>query len=137
MTDGPDLTPEDVEEILRLIDASPYEEFELETPRFSLRVGRDEGSAQLAARPAPSPDGLVDVTSPMVGVFHRAPAPGADPFVEQGSRVEPETQVCIIEVMKLMSSVAAGTRGIVAEVCVENGSAVEYGDVLFRIQADG
>ena len=66
----------------------------------------------------------------MVGTFFRAGH--APPFVEVGARVEEQTQVCIIEVMKLMSSVAAGARGIVAEVCRDNGEAVEFGDVLFR-----
>jgi biotin carboxyl carrier protein len=133
VTGGPDLTPEDVGEILRLIDESPYDEFELETARFSIRLGRGRRSAERAGKPAV--DGLVDVTSPMVGVFHRAPAPGADPFVDVGSPVEAETQVCIIEVMKLMSSVPAGARGVVAEVCADNGAAVQYGDVLFRIRS--
>jgi biotin carboxyl carrier protein len=137
MTGEPDLTPEDVQEILRLIDESPYEEFELETPRFSVRVGLgDRSKAPSAPEPAVSADGLVAVSSPMVGVFYRAPAPGAAPFVDVGSRVEAETQVCIIEVMKLMHSVPAGARGVVAEVCADNGVAVQYGDVLFRIRAD-
>jgi biotin carboxyl carrier protein len=70
----------------------------------------------------------------MVGRFYRAPAPGEAPFVEVGSAVEEQTQVCILEVMKLMSSVVAGTRGVVAEVCRSNGDAIEYGDVLFRVR---
>ena len=69
----------------------------------------------------------------MVGTFYRAAAPGEAPFVEVGRPVEEQTQVCIIEVMKLMSSVVAGARGTVAEICRENGETVEYGDVLFRI----
>lgn len=136
-----DLTPDDVKEILRLIDEAGYEEFEIETPRFSLRFNRS-GSA---AAPAPSDnvsqrdhvgpaDGLVEVVAPMVGTFYRAPSPGAAPFVEVGAEVDDATQVCIIEVMKLMNSVAAGTRGVVAEVCREDGSPVQYGDVLFRIR---
>jgi acetyl-CoA carboxylase biotin carboxyl carrier protein len=127
---GPELTPEDVQEILRLIDESPYETFELETERFTIRVGERRDDA------APAADGLVEVTAPMVGIFYRAPTPGAAPFVEVGSTVEPGTQVCIIEVMKLMNSVAAGVRGIVVEACLENGAPVQYGDVLFRVRAD-
>jgi biotin carboxyl carrier protein len=138
---GPDLTPEDVREILRLIDGSPYEELELETPRFSLRLGRTGRDAEpaddrQAAAPEAGADGLVDVTAPMVGVFYRAPAPGAEPFVEVGSRVEPGTQVCIVEVMKLMNAVSADVSGVVAEVCAENAAVVENGDVLFRIRPD-
>jgi acetyl-CoA carboxylase biotin carboxyl carrier protein len=70
----------------------------------------------------------------MVGTFYRAPGPGESPFVEVGSAVEESTQVCILEVMKLMSAVVAGARGVVAEVCCPNGAAVAYGDVLFRIR---
>ena len=141
MSDGPELTPEDVKEILRLIDESELDQFEIETPRFSVRFDRGGDSATAAVpehvRPGPSPDaGLVDVVSPTVGTFYRAPSPGADPFIEVGSRVDPETQVCLVEVMKLMSSVVAGAAGVIAEVCAENGAAVEYGDVLFRVRAD-
>jgi len=132
MSDSPDLSPDDVKEILRLVDESEFDELELETPRFSIRFRR--GDAPAAVRPAEPPDGLVGVTAPMVGTFYRAAAPGEAPFVEVGRPVEEQTQVCIIEVMKLMSSVVAGARGIVAEICCENGQTVEYGDVLFRIR---
>ena len=139
MSDSPDLTPEDVKEILRLVDESQFDEFELETPRLTIRFRRgetpatSEGAAH-AARPAELAHGLVDVTAPMVGTFYRAPGPGEAPFVEVGSSVEDGTQVCILEVMKLMSAVVAGASGVVAEVCVANGEPVQYGDVLFRIR---
>jgi len=80
-------------------------------------------------------DGLVDVVAPGVGTFYRAPAPGDPPFVDVGTAVEEATQVCILEVMKLMNAVVAGVRGTIAEVCIENGAAVQYGDVLFRVRA--
>jgi Biotin carboxyl carrier protein len=70
----------------------------------------------------------------MLGTFYRAPAPGAAPFVDVGSRVEPDTLVCIIEVMKMMNSVQAGVTGTITEVYVENGEAVEYGAPLFRVE---
>jgi acetyl-CoA carboxylase biotin carboxyl carrier protein len=139
MSDSPDLTPEDVKEILRLVDESQFDEFELETPRLTIRFRRgetlltSEGAAH-AARPVEPAQGLVDVTAPMVGTFYRAPGPGEAAFVEIGSQVEAGTQVCILEVMKLMSAVVAGTRGVVAEVSATNGSPVAYGDVLFRIR---
>jgi acetyl-CoA carboxylase biotin carboxyl carrier protein len=132
MSDGPDLSPDDVKEILRLVDESQFDEFELETPRFSIRFRRGEG-ATTEMPAAGAAHNLVDVTAPMVGTFYRAPAPGEAPFVEVGSEVGEQTQVCIIEVMKLMSAVVAGTRGVVAEVCRGNGEAVQYGDVLFRV----
>jgi acetyl-CoA carboxylase biotin carboxyl carrier protein len=138
MSDSPDLTPDDVKEILRLVDESQFDEFELETPRLTIRFRRGEAqvaeSAATPARPAEAPQGLVDVTAPMVGTFYRAPGPGEAAFVEVGTPVEEGTQVCILEVMKLMSAVVAGTRGVVAEITVANGTPVAYGDVLFRIR---
>ncbi len=133
VSDGPELTPEDVREILRLVDEAGVEELELETPRFTVRFRRGEAPAEAHVEQA---DGLVDVTAPMIGTFFRAPSPGEAPFVEVGSAVEPETFVCIIEVMKLMSAVAAGVRGAVAEVCRANGETVEFGDVLFRVRPE-
>ena len=132
-----DLTPEDVSEILRAIDEAGYDEFELETPRFTLRIDRAAGRKALSDESSLSQDGLVDVTAPMVGTVYRAPEPDAPPFVDVGSRVEVGAQLCIIEVMKLMNAVSAEVAGTVAEVCVESGSAVQYGDLLFRIRVDG
>jgi acetyl-CoA carboxylase biotin carboxyl carrier protein len=139
MSDSPDLTPDDVKEILRLVDESQFDEFELETPRLTIRFRRGEvavaGSPPpTSAPPAETLNGLVDVTAPMVGTFYRSAGPGEEPFVEIGSPVEEQTQVCILEVMKLMSSVVAGTRGVVAEICRANGEPIQYGDVLFRIR---
>jgi biotin carboxyl carrier protein len=135
---GPELTPEDVKEILRLVEESDFDEFELETPRFSVRFRRGAeaaaGDGRAEAAPAQAVEGLVEVTAPVVGAFYRAPAPGESPFVEVGTAVEPDTQLCLIEVMKLMSSVAAGVRGVVAEICRADGEPVQYGDVLFRIR---
>jgi acetyl/propionyl-CoA carboxylase alpha subunit len=133
MSDGPDLTLDDVREILRLVDESRFDELELETPRFSIRFSR---APRDGVGEAGAVAGLVDVTSPMVGTLYRAGAPGAPPFVEQGDRVEAGATLCIIEVMKLMNSVTAELDGEIAEVCVQNGSPVQYGDVLFRIRAD-
>lgn len=129
-----ELSPEDVKEILRLVEAAGYEEFELETPRFSIRFRRNDASPGGEKEQSYSADELVNVSAPMVGTFYRAPAPGEPPFVEVGSHVAPNTQVCILEVMKLMSSVVAGVDGVIAEVCCENGVAVEFGDVLFRVR---
>ncbi len=70
----------------------------------------------------------------MIGTFYRAPAPGAPPFVEVGATVEPDTVVCIIEVMKMMNSVAAGIAGTIVEVCPKNAHPVEYGQPLFRVR---
>jgi acetyl-CoA carboxylase biotin carboxyl carrier protein len=128
-----ELTPEDVREILRAVDEAGIEELELETPRFTLRFRRGDAPPDERAPTQLAPAELAEVTAPTVGTFYRSPAPGEPPFVEVGSAVEEGTQVCILEVMKLMNGVVAGVRGTIAEVCREDGEAVEYGDVLFRV----
>lgn len=84
--------------------------------------------------PAPVVDpNLVDVTSPMVGTFYRAPAPDEAPFVTVGDGVTPSQTVCIIEAMKLMNEIEAEASGKVVEILVENGESVEFGQPLMRI----
>ena len=82
----------------------------------------------------PSEPGLLEVSAPLLGIFYRAPKPGEPPFVDVGSKVEAETVIGIIEVMKLMHSVHAGVEGEVVEVLVENGAAIEYGEILVRVR---
>ena len=132
------LTDDDVREILRLIDDAELSELRIETEGLSLHVVR-EGSEPAQSEPeapgAPrADDGGMTIESPMLGVFYRAPSPGAPPFVDVGTRVEADTIVCLIEVMKMMNSVAAGVAGTIAEVHVENAQAVEYGQPLFRVE---
>ena len=76
------------------------------------------------------------VRAPLPGTFYRAPRPGAEPFVEVGSRVGADTVVAIVETMKLMNSVHAGADGTVAEICLANGEFAEHGATLMRIRAD-
>ena len=84
----------------------------------------------------PSEPGLYEVPSPLLGIFHRAPKPGELPLIEVGAQVEEDTVIGIIEVMKLMNSVRAGMKGRVVEILVENGEAVEYGQILLRVRAE-
>lgn len=79
---------------------------------------------------------LVEVTSPMVGTFYRAPSPSADPFTDVGERVSKGDTLCIIEAMKLMNELEAEVDGVVREIAVENGEPVEYGQVLFRVEPE-
>lgn len=74
------------------------------------------------------------IPSPIVGTFYRSPSPTADPFIKIGSRVQPESVVCIIEAMKLMNEIQAETAGEVVKIYVENGQPVEYGQPLFGIR---
>src|ERR1700742_1762855 len=149
------LNDDDVREILRIIDESDLDELSIETQGFSLHVRKGGGPAVTAdarsgdvllrtsperaptapaAEPARTDDGLVAISSPMLGTFYRAEAPGAAPFVEVGAKVDPDTTVCIIEGMKMMNSVPAGGTGTIVEIDADNGQLVEYGDPLFRVK---
>jgi acetyl-CoA carboxylase biotin carboxyl carrier protein len=79
---------------------------------------------------------LVDVVSPMVGTFYRAPAPDADPYVDVEDHVKVGQTLCILEAMKLMNELEAEVSGVIKEITVENAEPVEYGQVLFRILPD-
>jgi acetyl-CoA carboxylase biotin carboxyl carrier protein len=157
------LTDDDVREILRLIDESKLDELRIETPEFKLHVRRggraappDEPPAAPGEPAAPAKeaapkepaerapaasasavaasDGTRTIEAPMLGTFYRAEAPGATPFVDVGTEVDPETVVCLIEVMKMMNSIQADMAGTIVEVCAENAQLVEYGDPLFRVE---
>jgi acetyl-CoA carboxylase biotin carboxyl carrier protein len=95
--------------------------------------------AESAAAPAEAPSGpaLVDVKSPMVGTFYRAPAPEAPPYVEVGATVGQGQTLCILEAMKLMNELECEVDGVVRQILVENADPVEYGQVLFRIEPTG
>ena len=129
------LTGEDVREILRIIDTSPLAEIRVRTNGFELHVLKDgTPSAPEPATPAPARAAALEtITAPMLGMFYGADGPGEPPFVEPGAHVDPDTTVCIIEVMKMMNSVRAGLSGTVVEVCAENGQLVEEGAPLFRV----
>ncbi len=77
--------------------------------------------------------GLVDITSPMVGTFYRAPSPEAAPYVEVGGNVAVGDVLCVIEAMKLMNELECENGGRIVEVCAENAEPVDYGQVLFRV----
>jgi acetyl-CoA carboxylase biotin carboxyl carrier protein len=77
---------------------------------------------------------IVEVKSPMVGTFYRAPSPEADPYVEVGDAVKEDTTICIIEAMKVMNEIKAEMEGTVQEILVSNGEAVEYGQPLFLLK---
>ena len=93
--------------------------------------------APSAAVPAAPEQRYVKIVSPMVGTFYRAPAPDADAYCEVGDAVAVGQTVCIIEAMKLMNEIESEVRGRVAQVAVENGQPVEYGQTLFLIDPQG
>ncbi|MCA9727337.1 MAG: acetyl-CoA carboxylase biotin carboxyl carrier protein [Candidatus Eisenbacteria bacterium] len=84
----------------------------------------------------PAEAGLVEIRSPMVGTFYRAPSPGAPNYVEIGSRVEKGQVVCIVEAMKLMNEIEAEVSGVLVKGAVENGSPVEFNQTLFLVRPD-
>ncbi len=88
---------------------------------------------EAASSPSPETKKWVDIVSPMVGTFYRAPAPDEPPFVERGDIVRRGQTVCIIEAMKLMNELDAELNGEIVEILAENGQPVEYGQTLMRI----
>ena len=97
-------------------------------------------SAAPAAAPAEAPapkSNLVEVKSPMVGTFYRAPAPDAPPYVELGTTVTKGQTLCILEAMKLMNELECEVDGVIREILVEDTEPVEYGQVLFRVEPAG
>ncbi len=90
-----------------------------------------EAAAEASALPDPS---LKDICSPMVGTFYRKPNPDADPYVAEGDAIDEETIVCIVEAMKVNNEIKAELDGEIAEVLVEDGQPVEYGQPLFRVR---
>lgn len=144
-----------ISEILKIIDSSSCEEFMLEIGDIKLVLRRRSGNGlapppfaeapvhmtpatpQPNAAPQPRPEsartheGLDVVRAPMVGIFYRSPSPGAPPFVEVGSRVKKGDALCVLEVMKLFTTIAAESDGTIAEIGAENAALVEYGQMLF------
>ena len=157
------LDHDQLRQLLALLGESDIQELRLEGDDFRLEVRRNLPASTapvtvlqaapsaavpaVASTPAPAPapsappppaasarSDLQAITAPMVGTFYRAPAPGEAPFVEVGSRVTPGQPVCILEAMKLMNELEAEISGDVVEILVENGTPVEFGQVLMRIK---
>lgn len=152
----------DHDQLHRLLDTlrdSDIQEFRLEGDDFRLEIRRNlPGQAVMApvmqvaaaaAAPAsaaevsagsPPPaaassrSDLLEITAPMVGTFYRAPAPGEPPFAEVGSRIKVGQTVCILEAMKLMNELESEVSGEVVEILVDNGTPVEFGQVLMRVK---
>ena len=90
--------------------------------------------APAAPMPLPLATGEVEIKSPMIGTFYRAPSPEAANYVDVGSEVGPETVVCIIEAMKVMNEIKAEAKGVITQGMVENAKPVEFGQPLFKIR---
>jgi acetyl-CoA carboxylase biotin carboxyl carrier protein len=147
----------DIKAIIDLMKKNSITEFELERQDSKIRLKRglngnlpsvqyDEAPivGPITAAPAipvlPSAPvlalatGEIDIKSPMIGTFYRAPSPEAGNYVEIGSEVNADTVVCIIEAMKVMNEIKSEVKGIVTQVLVENGKPVEFGQPLFKVR---
>jgi acetyl-CoA carboxylase biotin carboxyl carrier protein len=148
----------DIKAIIDLMKKNSVTEFELEKQDFKIRLkrGPNGGGAAasyddpLALTAAQSPPAIpvavaapqvpvpvsneLEIKSPMIGTFYRAPSPEAAPYVEVGVEVSPETVVCIIEAMKVMNEIKAEAKGVITQVMVENAKPVEFGQPLFKIR---
>jgi acetyl-CoA carboxylase biotin carboxyl carrier protein len=153
----------DIKAIIDLMKKNSVSEFELEKQDFKIRLKRGPSNGggtsvsyedppvltyvqPTVAVPAPGvvslPAGALaaaastelDIKSPMIGTFYRAPSPESAPYIEVGAEVNPETVVCIIEAMKVMNEIKAEAKGIITQVLVENAKPVEFGQPLFKLR---
>jgi len=152
----------DIKAIIDLMRKNGLSEFELERSDFKIKLKRPLGVAPatvqddqtvipfpaggasvptvmptvipppIAAPPAATPS--VDIKSPMIGTFYRAPSPESADYVEIGTEVNPETVVCLIEAMKVMNEIKAEAKGVITHILVENAKPVEFGQPLFRLR---
>jgi len=160
------LTARDVAEILRVLEESSFDTLDLDMDGVQLRLRRSgapparDSAPTLAAAPrdvaqpraakaaapaltatpapnagAPEP-GALAVPAPLLGIYYRAPKPGEPPFVEVGDRVQADTIIGIIEVMKLMNTVRAGVAGQIVAISAPNGELVEYGQAVLWVRPD-
>lgn len=103
-------------------------------PVYSAPAPSTAFSKPLAEMAFPEESGLVEIKSPIVGTFYAAPNPEANPYVQTGERVAPDTIVCIVEAMKVMNEIKAETSGTIVEILVKDGQSVEFGQVLFKVR---
>jgi acetyl-CoA carboxylase biotin carboxyl carrier protein len=140
----------DIKAIIDLMKENDLAVFEMEKDGLKIKLEKGVGASagpiivaptapQAAVAPAAPVaerprEPLKEIVSPMVGTFYSAGAPDAAPFVDVGAQVTEDTVVCIIEAMKVMNEIKAETSGVIAEVGVENGKPVQFGQVLFRVR---
>lgn len=146
-----------IEKLVKMVSDSDLTELTLEEKESAIVIRKEKELVQaqtivpqaIAAAPAPAAQAAAPaveeekkedkpkgtpITSPMVGTFYSASSPGAKPFVEVGSTVSTGQVVCIIEAMKLMNEIEAEVSGKVTQICIKDGEAVEYGQVLMYVE---
>lgn len=136
---------DEIKELIDLLQDTDVTELSIEREGSKIKIKREKYLAAAEMVPAvPGPvtateqaaddQTLPAITSPIVGIFHRAPSPESPPFVEVGSTVRKGQVLCIVEAMKLMNEIESDTHGTVSKILVENGHPVEYGEPLFLIE---
>ncbi len=150
-----------VERLLELLSRSDADSIEIKRWMTTIRVSKNAsaGSAPavahqpvptpLAAPPAASGTGaaeqetaapatsLIEIKAPMVGTFYAQPEPGAEPYVQVGTRITPGKELCIIEAMKIMNPIESEHTGVIREIAVKDATPVEFGQVLFKVDPNG
>ena len=151
----------DIKAIIDLMKKNAISEFEMEKQDFKIKLkrghsnGPSQASFEESAPPpggylgphpigsahnvvvslaAPPASGDVEIKSPMIGTFYRAPSPESGNYIEVGSEVNAESVVCIIEAMKVMNEIKAEAKGFITQVLVENAKPVEFGQPLFKFR---
>ena len=149
----------DIKAIIDLMKKNSITEFELERQDSKIRLKRGLNGGQTAAGEESNPSiagtsaatqaahqaaaaapsipvatGEVEIKSPMIGTFYRAPSPEAGSYSEVGSEVNPDSVVCIIEAMKVMNEIKAEVKGVITQILVENAKPVEFGQPLFKVR---
>ncbi len=142
----------DIKEIIKLMEESNLAEIEIEQEGKKIKLRKTETKMltqpEITYQKIPQPNqpnqpqqkdqdkthNLIEIKSPMVGTFYRAPAPDAEPYVEVGKKIKKGEVLCIIEAMKLMNEIKSEVDGEIAEILVENAEPIEYGQVLFLVK---
>jgi acetyl-CoA carboxylase biotin carboxyl carrier protein len=153
----------DVKRLVKLVETSSIDELEIHEDKLQIRITRNKpaqpGSgpvlqmvqavphgaqaprldsapheARIEIKPTAKNDNLIEIRSPMVGTFYRAPSPDTDPYVREGDSIQPGKILCIIEAMKLMNEIEAEITGKIVKILVENARPVEYNQPLFLIE---
>ncbi|MEM1502132.1 acetyl-CoA carboxylase biotin carboxyl carrier protein [Domibacillus sp. 8LH] len=157
---------QEIRELIKLVDQSGIDEFVFESAGSKLKMKKSTGTTTYAAAPVshvqqvsvtpeapaapvmqetPAPEApksaaddssLHKITSPMVGTFYQSPSPDKEAYVKAGSKVQPDSVVCIVEAMKLFNEIEAEVSGEIVEILVKDGQLVEYGQPLFLVKPE-
>lgn len=140
---------EEIKNLIAAVEGSSLKEFEFKCADYSLKMKKATVDSATIAATAAQPTVLItsaaaknaeveeftEITAPMVGTFYLAAEPGAEPFVQVGTRISADSVVCILEAMKLFTEIEADISGEIVEILAEDGAFVEYGQPLFKVKA--